>query len=58
VKSMRRGPDGIILNFVAREKGKPGVKLVVSQADWDTHGEWRSVASPSMDYIRSLVPVG
>ncbi len=55
VKRMRQGPDGLILTMLAKQKGKPGTQLTVSQADWERDGGWREVPSTRLDDLRELV---
>jgi|GEM_PF-6987583 len=55
VKRMREGRKGIILTFVSVAKGIPGRQQTVTQAEWDSHGEWREVQSTKMDDLRALV---
>lgn len=53
VKRLRRGPDGLIVTFLG-PKGRPGEQIVVSQEDWDAHGEVREVPTPCLDELRDL----
>ncbi len=54
VKRMRVGPDGIILTMLSAVKGEEGLQHVITQAEWNVHGEWRAINAVRMDDVRVL----
>ena len=52
VKSMRRAPEGIVINILSSTPGVPGGQFVITQEDWDRYGEKREVPSLRLDDIR------
>lgn len=55
VKRMRRVPGGILLTFYSADSGVPGEQRTISQDDWDTHGEVRSVKSNRAADMRKMI---
>lgn len=59
VKKMRwgllNGKFGLILTFLSPVSGRPGKQIVVTQADWDTYGEWRDVPDTRATAIRETL---
>jgi len=54
VKRMRKGPHGIILTMYNRVKNKPGAQLTVSQEEWETHGERRTLPVTPTATLRQM----
>lgn len=59
VKKMRwgvlDGTFGLVITFLSSVSGRPGKQIVVTQKDWDIHGEWRDVPDSRATAIRELV---
>lgn len=54
VKRMWRCPEGIRLVLLSDVAGQPGKQLIVTQAEWDQHGELWEVASTRRGDLRNL----
>ncbi len=57
VKRMREVSEGLKLTMLSPIKGEAGEQFVVTQAEWDTYGEWRAFPYIHMDAMRELVTV-
>lgn len=55
VKRMYRTDGGIKLIMVGPVPGVAGKKLVISQEEWDTHGERRDVEKNTTSALRDMV---